>query len=134
MPKAIQRSVGKPRAKEKTIRILGGKNQVGIARLSSDLAKVGDMFVVRYKESKIMLSKVVDKKVSSALTVNVLEGPPIVTAYASNQFAKSPFISLMGTLTAMGFPREVQSNLAGFYKATINKDGFIEFNLDREIK
>jgi hypothetical protein len=57
-----------------------------------------------------------------------------VIAYASNSSAKSPLISLMGTLAAMGIPREVQSNLAGFYKATINKEGYIGFNLDREIK
>jgi len=60
-------------------------------------------------------------------------GFQVVTAYASNPLAKSPLISLMGTLDAMGIPRDVQSNLAGFYKATVS-DGVIEFDLDREIK
>jgi hypothetical protein len=54
-------------------------------------------------------------------------------AYASNGGAASPLISLMGTLTIMGFPGEVQENLAGEYKVKV-VDGIIEFDLNCEIK
>jgi hypothetical protein len=39
----------------------------------------------------------------------------------------------MGTLTAMGFPGEVQENIAGEYKVKI-VDKMIEFDLDCEVK
>jgi hypothetical protein len=112
-----------------TIRLL----KDGTARLAADLAKVGDEFIVRFKGSKISLSKVGEISAGIQRLINQKNAWPLVKAYASNGGAASPLISLMGTLTAMGFPGEVQENLAGEYEVKI-VDKMIEFDLDHEVK
>ena len=121
--------VGKPKSTG-TIRILND----GIARLSHDLAKVGDEFIVRFIGSKISLSKA--GKVSAGIQRIVGSGVlswPLVKAYASNGGAASPLISLVGTLTAMGFPDEVREQVAGEYEVKV-VDGIIEFDLEGKRK
>jgi hypothetical protein len=121
-----RKRAGQPKS-DGTVRIL----KDGTARLAENLAKVGDKFKVEFKGSKVYLQKY-DYSVSGHISRRFPN--KYVMAYASNSGAASPLISLMGTLTAMGFPGEVQENLAGEYKVKIIDDGIIEFDLNCEIK
>jgi hypothetical protein len=114
-----RKSRGQPKS-DGTIRIL----KDGTARLAANLAEVAELLTVRFDGSKIILHR--NKFENSKDFVTLM-------TYASNGGAASPLISLMGTLTAMGFPREVQENLAGEYKVKV-VNGMIEFDLNCEIK
>lgn len=118
-----KRKRGRPRAKENTIRILNN----GLARLSPDLAKAGDYFILRFNKTKVTLSKCCEL---SAMIQYSSGGWPLVKAYKSNPKAKSTIISFYKILNVMGLPFEL---VAGFYKTKI-VDGLIEIDLEREME
>ena len=79
-----------------------------------------------------MLGKTNDE--SAFIQYQIKDSFKVVHAYSSNKGCASPLVSLMGTLAMMGFPNEVQENLAGEYRAIINTNGDIEFDLSKGIK